>query len=75
MTSGAAAELARRIRLGEDSALELKSIRVDGTRVRSPHRNGLADELTALANGRGGTLVLGVDDETRQCRASRSQTW
>ena len=66
MTSGAAAELARRIRLGEDSALELKSIRVEGARVYSPHRNGLADELAALANGRGGTLVLGVDDETRQ---------
>ncbi len=66
MTSGAAAELARRIRLGEDSALELKSIRVDGARVYSPHRNGLADELAALANGRGGTLVLGVDDGTRQ---------
>ena len=66
MTSGAAAELARRIRLGEDSALELKGVRVDGARVYSPHRNGLADELAALANGRGGTLVLGVDDETRQ---------
>ena len=66
MTSGAAAELARRIRLGEDSALELKSIRVDGARVYSPRRNGLADELAALANGRGGTLVLGVDDGTRQ---------
>ena len=68
ITGDAAAELARRIRLGEDSALELKSIRVDGARVRSPHRNGLADELAALANGRGGTLVLGVDDETRQVR-------
>ena len=66
MTSDPAAELARRIRLGEDSALELKSIRVEGARVYSPHRNGLADELAALANGRGGTLVLGVDDETRQ---------
>ena len=66
MTSGAAAELARRIRLGEGSALELKSIRVEGARVYSPHRNGLADELAALANGRGGTLVLGVDDGTRQ---------
>ena len=46
--------------------MELKSIRVDGARVYSPHRNGLADKLAALANGRGGTLVLGVDDETRQ---------
>ena len=68
MTSDPAAELERRIRLGEDSALELKSIRVEGARVYSPHRNGLADELAALANGRGGTLVLGVDDETRQVK-------
>ena len=58
-------ELARRIRLGEDSALELKSINVAGDRVYSPRRDGLADELAALANGRGGTLVLGVNDETR----------
>ena len=58
-------ELAKRIRLGEDSALELKRIEVEGGRVRSPHRDGLADELAALANGRGGTLVLGVNDETR----------
>ena len=57
--------LAKRIRLGEDSALELKRIEVEGGRVRSPHRDGLADELAALANGRGGTLVLGVNDETR----------
>ena len=61
-------ELARRIRLGEDSALELKSIDVAGDYVRSPHRTGLADELAALANGRGGTLVLGVDDETHRVK-------
>lgn len=57
--------LAKRVRLGEDSTLELKRIEVEGGRVRSPHRDGLADELAALANGRGGTLVLGVNDETR----------
>ena len=64
MDAGAA--LARRIRIGEDSTLELKSLRMSGGRVLSPHRDGLADELAALANGRGGTLVLGVDDRTRQ---------
>ena len=66
MTSGATADLATRLRLGEDSTLELKGIWVEGACVRLPHRNCLADELAALANGRGGTLVLGVDDETRQ---------
>lgn len=57
--------LIRRLRLGEDSALELKRVRVSGGRVREPSRNAVADELAALANARGGTLVLGVDDETR----------
>ena len=56
----------RRIRLGEDSILELKSVRVSGSRVRAPDRNDLADELAALANSRGGTVVLGVDDKTRR---------
>ena len=56
----------RRIRLGEDSVLELKSVRVSGSLVRAPDRNDLADELAALANSRGGTVVLGVDDKTRR---------
>ena len=59
-------ELARRVRLGEDSTLEFKHIDVKGTRVQAPRRHDLADELAAMANGRGGTLVLGVDDKTRR---------
>ena len=59
-------DLARRIRLGEDSALEFKSVHLVGSQVRGPHRSDFADELAALANGRGGTLVLGVDDKTRR---------
>ena len=58
--------LAKRLRLGEDSTLEFKHIEVEGSRVRAPRRNDLADELAALANSRGGTLLLGVDDETRR---------
>ena len=54
--------LARHIRLGEDGALAFRSVSVDGPRVRSPPGHGLADELAALANSRGGTLVLGVND-------------
>ena len=60
------AELAGRIRLGEDSRLELKRIEVAGRRVRSPERRDLADELAAMANTRGGTVVLGVDDRSRE---------
>ena len=59
-------ELARRIRLGEDSTLELKRVLLSGDRVTSPHRNEFADELAAFANSRGGILVLGVDDATRE---------
>ena len=58
-------DLARRIRLGEDSALEFKQVSVTGSRVTAPRRNDVADELGAFANGHGGELVLGVDDKTR----------
>ena len=61
-----ASDLVRRIRLGEDSTLELKAVRLTGRRVDSPDRRALADELAAMANGRGGSVVLGVDDKTRQ---------
>jgi len=59
-------DLARRIRLGEDSELELKRVLLAGARVADPGRGDFADELAAFANGRGGTLVLGVDDKTRE---------
>jgi len=57
-----AAELLEKIRLGEDSFLELKEVRFAGQKVTAPHRDGLADELAAFANSRGGVCVLGVDD-------------
>ena len=60
------AELARRIQLGEDSTLELKRIVLAGGRVSDPKRNDMADELAALANARGGTVILGVDDKSRE---------
>ena len=61
-----AATLVDRIRLGEDSTLEFKLVQVAGQRVKSPHRGDFADELSAMANGRGGTMVLGVDDQSRE---------
>lgn len=54
------ADLERRIRLGEDSSLEFKAVALAGTKVRGPSRRDFADELAAMANGRGGTIVLGV---------------
>jgi predicted HTH transcriptional regulator len=59
-------ELLDKIRLGEDSFLELKEVRFAGDRVSAPHRDSLADELAAFANARGGVCVLGVDDKTRE---------
>lgn len=59
-------QLMQRIRLGEDSTLELKQVRVkDGGKSIEPHADGLSDELAALANANGGTLVLGIDDQSR----------
>ena len=60
------AELARRIQLGEDSTLELKRVVLAGDRVSNPKRNDFADELAALANTKGGTVILGVDDKTHE---------
>ena len=58
--------LMRRIQLGEDSTLELKSVLLSGDIVKGPKRDDFANELVALANSRGGTMVLGVDDKTRR---------
>jgi predicted HTH transcriptional regulator len=60
------ADLVRQIRLGEDGRLEYKQIFFAGNRVTDPKRDEVADTLAALANGRGGTFVLGVDDKTRE---------
>lgn len=58
-------DLLRQIRLGEDSALELKDLRFRGDTVNEPHRNSFANELSAMANTANGVFVLGVDDKTR----------
>ncbi|OIP95302.1 MAG: transcriptional regulator [Syntrophobacteraceae bacterium CG2_30_61_12] len=59
-------ELIEKIRLGEDALLELKEVRFAGSRISSPRRDSLADELAAFANSRGGVFVLGVDDKARK---------
>lgn len=57
--------LLEKIRLGEDSFLELKAVRFAGGRLRGPSQDDLANELAAFANSAGGELVLGVEDKTR----------
>jgi predicted HTH transcriptional regulator len=56
-----------RIRLGEDSTLELKRVVMrSDTKVEKPHPDSLADELAAMGNAQGGILILGIEDKTKQ---------
>ena len=74
-------DLARRIRLGEDSTLELKRVLLSGARVTGPDRGSFADELASMANGSGETVVLGIDDVSRDVlgiplnRLDAVETW
>lgn len=74
-------ELVRGIRLGEDSTLELKRVLLSGSRITAPGRDECADELAAMANGWGGTAVLGVEDRSREIlgipldRLDAVETW
>lgn len=58
-------DLLKQIRLGEDSSLELKNLEYKGNQVSGPHRNSMADELSAMANTANGVFVLGVDDKSK----------
>lgn len=55
--------LLRKIRLGEDTTLELKALGFRGDKVAEPKRQDLADEIAAIANTTDGVLVLGVADD------------
>ncbi len=59
-------ELLEKVRLREDSFLELKEVRFAGGEVQEPTQNDLADELAAFANTRGGVLLLGLDGAARR---------
>ncbi|MCK5197533.1 MAG: putative DNA binding domain-containing protein [Spirochaetales bacterium] len=59
-------ELIKKIQLGEDSVLELKSVSIRGNKVSTPDRKDLADEFAAFGNSYNGVLVLGVDDKTKE---------
>lgn len=65
-------ELLKQISLGEDSVLELKTVEFAGNKIKGPHRDGMADELAAMANTHTGIIVLGVDDKTRKIQGIRS---
>ena len=59
-------ELLKKIRLGEDTLLELKAVRFRGDKIAGPSRNDLSDEIAAIANSCDGVLLLGVDDKTKE---------
>ena len=60
-------ELLDKIRLGEDSLIEVKSITCTAKGILDPHPESLAQELAAFANSlRGGVLILGVNDKTKE---------
>ncbi len=59
-------ELLQKIRLGEDTPLELKDVRFRGKKIDGPSRDDLADEIAAIANTYNGVLLLGVDDKTKE---------
>ncbi|MBQ6926410.1 MAG: putative DNA binding domain-containing protein [Kiritimatiellae bacterium] len=56
----------QRIRLGEDSALELKRVATTSKRVSEPDSRDMADEFAAAANAQGTTFLLGVCDKSRE---------
>ncbi len=54
------------IRLGEDSGIEFKAVYFSGDRVTGPKKEHLAKEIAAMANAKGGWLILGVEDKSRR---------
>jgi ATP-dependent DNA helicase RecG len=58
--------LARQIRLGEDSHLECKEVKLRHEKVQGPNSEKMADEIAAMSNSTGGVIVLGVEDQTRE---------
>lgn len=63
---GNVARLVQRIRLGERGGSQLQHVEFSDGEVRYPRETTLADDLAALANGSGGELVLGGDEDTRE---------
>jgi predicted HTH transcriptional regulator len=66
MMDNTVSALLKQIALGEDSVLELKDVEFSGNKVIGPHKDGMADELAAIANTVSGVIILGVDDKSRE---------
>ncbi len=57
-------EILSKIKLGEDSSIEFKSVRFKGNKP-DLSRDDLADEISAFANASEGTILFGIDDKTK----------
>ncbi len=74
-------EIIDQIRLGDNSPAEFKQVFTAGNRVTKPRLDDFADELAGMANGGGGTAILGVEDRTREIvgipldRLDAVETW
>ena len=66
-------ELVDKIRLGKSTYLGLEEVRFADDDVSGPEKHALADELAAIANSRGGVLVFGVEDRTREVVGIRAE--
>ncbi len=59
------ARVLKQFELGEDSRVEFKEVFFGTNRVNAPERRDVADELAALGNTVGGTLIFSVAGEVR----------
>ena len=66
-------QIARQLRLGEDSYWEFKQVEFRADRPTAPKRDDLADEIAAFANAGGGVLLCGVTDDGAVQGMSREQ--
>lgn len=55
-----------KIRLGDDACQEYMEVRFSRNLITAPTKAALADGMAAYANSRGGVIVLGVEDKTRE---------
>ncbi len=66
-------DLLYHVRIGEDSSIEFKAVRLKGDAVIDPNKDKMAHELAAFANSHGGRLVIGIDDRTRNVEGVPSE--
>ena len=67
MTYAAGNKVKARIKQGENQFIEFKEQKV--------HPDSIAKEMAAFANTQGGTILIGVSDQTEICGVDDSRNW